>query len=76
VIVGVIEVEVIRRREQAVRSVLWKGREDDEGEQERVRRDEWYGSWPSEEDSGVEGGEARVCRACRAVGHEVVLRGL
>ena len=36
--------------------MLWKGREDDdEGEHERERRDEWYGLWPSEEESGVEG---------------------
>jgi hypothetical protein len=34
-IVGAIKVEVIQRREQAVRSVLWKAREDDgDGEHE------------------------------------------
>jgi hypothetical protein len=32
------------------------------------RREEWYGSWPSEDEPGVEGGEAHVCRARRAVG--------
>lgn len=68
-IVAVIEVKVIRHREQGVWSILWKGGEDgDESEydserERREEREEWYGSWPSEEDSGVQGGETRVCRA-------------
>ena len=66
---GAIKVEVIRRREQAVRSVLWKVREDDDKrEHKRERREDWYGSRPSEGEAGVEGGEAHVCRARHAVG--------
>ena len=77
VIVRAIKVEVIRRREQAVRSVSWKAREDDDKRAQTRKKGGMVRLLVI--GGGIRCGrrcEARVCRARPAVGHDADLRGL